>query len=400
VADGNPSVAERGTDVADRQTGVDARGTSTAPQVNAPAPTTWPEIRTHVVPEEIVLGGLIDDGVVLAVPEVPGWQGLLIGDLVTNGPTQVIVKITREQARVDFAPPLLLRNTLIPDLSWASATYNFRLADAWINATGMDAVTGKVANTIRSMLHAVVRDTPMAEQGYDPIRDDHLFETLSMLNLGSGGGTSNAQGSLADHVTGCTVEVTAHLMDDVDRKKDSIDFRVAINSHVHVAARLGGSLADILDRRVVARELTIEPEDAVLSVRSEDVARLTSLKVRPGGAVTVQYSPRGTLRTVEHGESFGRLLVSGATILVAVLANRIDVIDDIAEPASKFAQRNVVHEYTAVQIEAGFREALVDLAFTYRRSIPGVNLITLLGLEDELTRTAYFDPLLFQAQPQ
>lgn len=381
-----------------------ARGSTrqSAPVVSTPAPTTATPAQStagnaavadragltssqagspqSVLPESISLERA---GVTFALPPetalTSGWN-----QLETQGRTQVWISVTPTGLQIRFSPALVVdAQWPLSNVEWSGVDYDFRsgrTTAVHLRSTQIGfSVAGTVESEVRGFVALVLAGSPLATAGYDPLADADLTGTLAAIQRNfqasaSSGGDGGGGGLGAAQIGGLGAYASIVARDEIVAGVEAGGVRLPAGTTVDVSASIAGTMATVGSAPPTVQSIDVSSSGILLESDGAPVARLTHLRVLPGGRVDVTgFEPLGKLAEVGAGESFLRLIGLMVALRGGTQADLGRVRGDILEP-------DVVNGVAERKIEEALTRAVQSLLVEHADAIPGIDLRQVLGV--------------------
>lgn len=307
-------------------------------------------------------------------------------DLSTSARTRLWLTLGRDHLRLSCEPPLFL------DLTWPLSnvairgfTYDFgsgAVSDVALQSTQTIAIP--VNGTVRSKLGEAVQElfagTRVAEGDYDPTQDPDFGQTLQQVitNASSSGSSADTPSPVGmGDLQSVGLSATFDVVRAIQRSTPEGEVSVASGASLTVSVLSQGSLTSAMEDPRLA-SLTLWTHDGVvLRKGGEDVAKLTRIRLLPGGRVdVVDFEPLGTAREVGAVESVGRLFALLAMARGSGPAGR----QALANAPSDVLEPRLVDGLTESLMEDALTEVVQELIEAHHDALPGFDLRTILGM--------------------
>jgi hypothetical protein len=345
-----------------------------AQQVSQPQPKIQRAAIETQVPKDVDLKG---GSVAFDLPgnqtlSTQSWHGVRTSTVTTSAPTTVTLSVDATSLRISFSPPLLVKPLALSNMQWSGVTYNFATGSTTVDLTGgVTSPEGTARADITAFFSSLISGTPVATPGYNPLKDSDPAGTLAKIksNFTAIPPTPGAGVSAAD-MTHMLARVRISLNKPV--KSDGL----VISGDVYIAAKPRGTAADLEKTSPVLDSLTISGDSIVIQKDNADVAKIDSLTVANGGAVTIdsmtllgQAKEAAKTETAVKGLLLILLLGGGSH------GDRMRVAG--AEPN---LDAEIVPGLTRRTIETALTKGVQQLILEYAKAIPGYDLRTIFGV--------------------
>lgn len=315
----------------------------------------------------------------------------LLYDATTRYATTVTIAVSPESLRITTSPALPFDVTFPgANMSFYGAGVRFAsgevTADFYKTGVGFDCTaTGR--ETVVDMVRRGIAGTPMARPGYNPMTDRDLMGTVMRVkaNFDSLPQSGGRPGVGAADISQPTIGATLAMRTPFFQAGDGAGVRIAAGGQLDVSVNGTGNLAQILaagNPQAAAmaagiRDVTVRSEAIELLKDGEAVAKLQSLRIAPGGAVSLQqFEMLGGLGAGAGFESLLRLLAGG----VALAGQGVPLEAGVEITArSGRAEPEIVRGMSRQMIEQGLTAAVQTLLRDNRNAIPGIDLGLVFG---------------------
>lgn len=328
--------------------------------------------------------------------DLPGGlelQSSFASDLETVNPTTVTLTLGRTGLDVRFSPSLLLdlnwliELALASDVTWSGARYDFATATTSVSVGvsdlgGQTVAAPELAGTVSGLVDSLVAGTAAAHAGYDPLTDPDPAATLRQIqqnfqNLPSSGGGSALTPEQVTNVTLGGSFITAR---EVRQETGDGGVVVPPGTSISLSARMAGTAAQLgSDEPPRLSLLTLNTSGITLQSRGEDVLRVESLTVSPGGNVRItRYQALGTAAEAANLETGVRLLGLVALLSQGRPSDRLVASQIDPEP---LLQPRFVGGLTLAMVNSALTGAIRQLIIDHARAIPGIDLRQIFQIE-------------------
>ncbi len=318
-------------------------------------------------------------------------------EVKTSRPTRVEVAVGHTGVSMRFSPGLLIdAQWPLQNLIVYSATYNFGDSNVSLNAgkdsglgSGMISIRDNVNDMLSQLIIKAVSGKAPAAAGYDPIKDANLEGTLRTMIDGVGTMfSSGGDQTKADKMPVATSEMQglsagATVMSKLQQSfgPPGAGLSLDANSALEIDADGAGSAADVMAGGTLEESMTaaslqsirIRSSGLCVMLKGKPAIRLRSLTVKRGGAVVV-----GEMELLNNLAT-AAVVESGLSALAALLAFAAgsSATGELIENAQR---PTIVDGMARKELERQFTEVVHSMLVQYRRAVPGVDLVKVLGL--------------------
>ncbi|HEY4056125.1 MAG TPA: hypothetical protein VGM39_05925 [Kofleriaceae bacterium] len=326
------------------------------------------------------------------------WQA----EVSTAYPTNVIARITPTGVSVTFSPAMFvngngwvgLRNAEIQGahLDFATGQVHADVHDAR-GFTGFISIKDNLSEMITSAITKGVASTPLSRPGYSPTKDTNLQGSIqSILHAVQGMVTSEPGKPAANAPVGNREMTNPSVGGTVVAKlggsflQNGNGLVIAPGSSVSVDVQGNANIAELqrsqeggvdaargLDAAHVSG-VNLSASDLVVQAKGKPVARLQSITLSPGGAITID-------RMELLGEAAKARNTEGAlALLVAIVARSQGDVNTMSNAYDYAGHPQVVDSVTRRLIQDELTKSVHDMVLSNRAAVPGVDLAKVLGI--------------------
>jgi len=319
----------------------------------------------------------------------------MLYDATTDSATSVTIQASPEGLHVHTSPPLEF------DVQFPGANMNFYSADVNFATGGVSASFGKSGTgfdctatgreKVVDLITRAIAGSPMARPGYNPMTDRALMSTLMRVkanfdSLPEAGGGGGGEAIAPTEISRPTIGATLAMRTPFFQASDGAGVRIAAGGQFDVSIAGSGNLARILaagNPQAAAmaagiNSVSVRSEAIELIKDGEAIAKLKSLRIAPGGAVTVQnFEMLGGLGTGAGIESLFRLIAGGVALAQGGVPLEVGME---ATARSGRAEPEIVRGMSRTMIETGLSNAVRGLLRENRNAVPGIDLGLVFGV--------------------
>lgn len=331
---------------------------------------------------------------------IPGGRmlaGTWKAEVKTLGPTTVEVAVGHAGVSIRFSPGLFIdAQWPLQNLVVYSATYNFGDSTASINdgkdsglGSGMISIRDNVNDLLNQVIMKAVRGKVPGTAGYDPIKDANLEGNMRTMIDGvstmfTSGGDNAKAGKMpvaTNEMRGLSAGATVRAQLQQSFGGAGAGLSLEANSDLEIDANGAGSAADVLAggtlEEVMAaaslQSIRIRSSGLCVMMKGKPAIRLHSLTVKRGGAVLVgEMELLGSLKNAAAIES-GISAIAALLAFAAKSSSTGGLIENAHRPM-------VVDGMARKEMERQFTSVIHTLLVQYRSAVPGIDLVTVLGL--------------------
>jgi len=379
---GSPSAAVAGTPAGSPSAGVAASGGAAVQR---------DETIADQVPANVDLRSA---RITFTLPAHRKLAGSMLYDATTEAQTSVTIQASPRGLHIYTSPPLTF------DVTFPGANMDFYSADVDFTTGGVSAsfhksgvgfdCTATGRETVVSLISRAIAGSPMAGAGYNPLTDPGLMSTLMRVkanfdSLPEARGSGGAGVGAAD-ISRPTIGATLAMRTPFFQESDGAGVRIPAGGQFDVSIAGSGNLARILaagNPQAAAmaagiNSVSVRSEAIELIKDGEAVAKLKSLRIAPGGAVTLQdFEMIGGLGTGAGIESLFRLLAGGVAMAERGVPLEVGME---ATARSGGAEPEIVRGMSRTMIETGLSSAVRGLLRENRNAVPGIDLSLVFGV--------------------
>ena len=351
----------------------DSNGNATAsvgaaPQLIARMPDTLDQTLTRALPEG---ASLKRASISFSLPA----NRMISPSLWTDDePPTVTLAIRRSGLSLNFVPPLIVQGPII-SMDWSGLEFSF--ATASVESVDLHSPAHIFEQTakdkIKKFVTDVLKGTPVALAGYDPLTDPDLSGTLKQIESNFEAAPSSGSQITAQSLKGLTASATVGLASPIIR--GTPQGRLVVSGSVTLTARARGSAATLASEPPELEWVRVTGPSIVVQAEGEDIARLEELMIHPGGSVTIEKMTLiGEALDLAHKETAFRVL----GLLGLIAAEGVDRLT--LSGANPSLEAELVPGVTRQMIESALTDAVRGLVWKYEFAIPGYDLARILGM--------------------
>lgn len=318
----------------------------------------------------------------------------MLYDATTQSPTSITIQVSPDNLHVYTSPPLEF------DVQFPGANMDFYSADVNFATGGVSAsfhksgtgfdVTATGREKVVDLITRAIAGSPMARPGYNPMTDRALMSTLmrvkanfdSLPEASGGGGDAIPATDISRPTIGATLAMRTPFF----QESDGAGVRIGAGGQFDVTIAGSGNLARILaagNPQAAAmaagiNSVSVRSEAIELIKDGEAIAKLKSLRIAPGGAVTLQdFEMLGGLGTGAGIESLFRIIAGGVALAEGGVPLEVGME---ATARSGRAEPELVRGMSRTMIETGLSNAVRGLLRENRNAVPGIDLGLVFGV--------------------
>ncbi len=320
--------------------------------------------------------------------------GSMLYDATTEYQTTVTIQASPDGLRI-YTSPSLTFDVQFPGANMDFHGANVNFATGAVSASfhksgvGFDCTaTGR--ETVVDLITRALAGSPMARPGYNPMTDRNLTSTLmrvkanfdSLPEAQGGGGADVAPTDISRPTIGATLAMRTPFF----QESDGAGVRIGAGGQFDVSIAGSGNLARILaagNPQAAAmaagiNSVSVRSEAIELIKDGEAIAKLKSLRIAPGGAVTLQeFEMLGGLGAGAGFESLLRIIGGGIALAEGGVPLEVGME---ATARSGRAEPELVRGVSRAMIETGLSNAVRGLLRENRNAVPGIDLGLVFGV--------------------
>lgn len=320
--------------------------------------------------------------------------GSMLYDATTETATSVTIQASADGLRIYTSPPLTF------DVQFPGANMDFYGADVNFATGGVSAsfhksgtgfdCTATGRETVVDLITRAIAGSPMARPGYNPMTDRNLTSTLMRVkatfdSLPEAQGSGGAAVPAAD-ISRPTIGATLAMRTPFFQESAGAGVRIPAGGQFDVTIAGSGNLARILaagNPQAAAmaagiNSISVRSEAIELIKDGEAIAKLKSLRIAPGGAVTLQdFEMLGGLGRGAGLESLFRIIAGGIALAEGGVPLEVGME---ATARSGRAEPELVRGMSRQMIETGLSNAVRGLLRENRNAVPGIDLGLVFGV--------------------